>query len=1089
MLLYAGALDQAFGTHGIALGPTFASPGTPEGKAMAIQADGKILVAGDIFSGTTQRDFALERFNADGSLDTSFGTGGTVQTDLAFGGAPGSNEFARCMALQPDGKILVAGETQSADLLHTASAIVRYNADGTLDSTFSGGIVFNDFSDIAPTGDLEINGITLQPDGKIVVAGDFFRRLTTSERDFALARYNPDGTLDTSFGIQLHIGLFTLGTGEVLTSFNNGSATPDAEARAVAIQSDGRIVAVGSAAEAGVSGLALARYYADGTLDPDFQGGGKVVTPGSAEGTDVAIQADGKIVVAAGLLQLERYNPDGSLDNGFGVVDTFPFSVSVGGHGLALQGDGKIVVAGEAGLAGEVDIGLARYNSNGTLDKSFSFDGLVTTNPGFMISQVGGVAIQPDGKIVAAGDVAPNSGGATNFFVTRYLGDAGRLTLATSTSIVPESGIHTGYLPIGTGNTAVLTVNRTGGATGTVTVDYSTTDGTASAGADYTTTSGTLTFLDGETSKTISIPILDDGTLEGGSETFYVTLSNPTGEATLGAITTTVVTIKDDDIIGTRITATEGVPFTGVVASFASSNPSVPAGDYSATIDWGDGTPDVPDTTPGAITPISGGGFNVTGTHTYTEEGTYPLAVHIGGASSIGAANLSAVTVQDAPLTATAVNFSVTGHKNFSGVVANFTDVDPGGIASDYTATITWDDGTTSAGTISGSGLFSVSGSHVFAAFMGIHGVTVTIFDHDAPVSVTDKVKDPLAPSVMWGSWSPAVNWTDVHTGDFDGDGTADVIGRDPATGQWWVALSTGSGFRTSMWGAWSPAVTWVDVQVGDFNGDGKADIVGRDSASGNWWVSMSTGSSFTNSLWTTWSTTVHWVDVRVGDFTGDGKADIVGRAKETGQWWVAQSTGSSFTNSLWATWSPAATWVDVNVGDFNGDGKADITGRDLHSGSWWTAISTGSSFTTSLWATWNPAATWVDVQVGDFNGDGKADITGRYLEGGGWWTAISTGSSFTTSLWAVWSTGVTWVDVKVGDFTGDGKADIVGRAKETGQWWVAQSSGSSFTNSLWATWSTGVTWADVQIGDFEGDGTAQITGRALSSGQWWEGL
>jgi autotransporter-associated beta strand protein len=316
------------------------------------------------------------------------------------------------------------------------------------------------------------------------------------------------------------------------------------------------------------------------------------------------------------------------------------------------------------------------------------------------------------------------------------------------------------------------------------------------------------------------------------------------------------------------------------------------------------------------------------------------------------------------------------------------------------------------------------------------------------------------------------------------------IVGRVGSSGQWWMAASTGTTFINSLWDTWSASVTWVDVQTGDFNGDGHADIAGRVKETGQWWVGISNGSSgFTTKLWTTWSTAVTWVDVKVGDFDGDGKADIVGRVLETGQWWVAKSTGSSFTNSLWATWSTAATWVDVKVGDFTADGKSDITGRWLQGGQWWTGVSTGSVFNSSLWATWSTAVTWVDVNVGDFDGNGKADIIGRVLETGQWWTGLSTGSSFATSLWTTWSPTVTWVDVKVGDFTGDGMMDLVGRVKESGQWWVALSNGSSFSNSLWATWSANVTWVDVQVGDFSGDGKADITGRVLENGQWWTGV
>jgi hypothetical protein len=326
--------------------------------------------------------------------------------------------------------------------------------------------------------------------------------------------------------------------------------------------------------------------------------------------------------------------------------------------------------------------------------------------------------------------------------------------------------------------------------------------------------------------------------------------------------------------------------------------------------------------------------------------------------------------------------------------------------------------------------------------------------------------------SALWATWNPNVTWVDVQTGDFNGDGQTDIIGRVAQSGEWWVGLSNGSSFTTTKWAQWSTAVTWVDVKVGDFNGDGKDDIAGRVLQTGEWWVGLSTGSSFTTTLWATWSAGVPgvehpgvtWVDVQVGDFNGDGKADIAGRVLQSGEWWVATSTGSSFTSSLWATWSPAVTWVDVNVGDFNGDGKADITGRVLQSGQWWTAISTGSSFSTSLWATWSPDVTWVDVKVGDFNGDGKADIIGRVLQSGEWWTGISTGSSFTSSLWTTWSPNVTWVDVQVGDFNGDGKTDITGRVLQDGSWWTGLSNGSGFTTTQWGTWSPAVNWVDVRL-------------------------
>jgi hypothetical protein len=330
------------------------------------------------------------------------------------------------------------------------------------------------------------------------------------------------------------------------------------------------------------------------------------------------------------------------------------------------------------------------------------------------------------------------------------------------------------------------------------------------------------------------------------------------------------------------------------------------------------------------------------------------------------------------------------------------------------------------------------------------------------------------------GSLGSGTRTADALTGNFSGNGTADLAGFDPQTGQWWVSVTNGT---TSVWANWSPAVHWTNVMVGDFNGDGKADIIGREPTTGNWWLGLSTGTSFVTSYWGTWNPRVTWADVKVGDFTGDGKDDIIGRVLQTGQWWVGKSTGSSLANSLWATWSTAVTWVDMKVADFNHDGKADITARALELGQWWTGLSTGQGFATSLWAQWNPSVTWVDVKVGDFNGDGFPDIVGRVLQTGQWWVGTNTGSGFSASLWATWSTAVTWVDVQVGDFNGDGRSDITGRVQQTGQWWTATSTGSTFSSSLWGAWNAGVTWVDVQQANLNGNA---LIGMDQGSGLWW---
>jgi uncharacterized delta-60 repeat protein len=321
-----GDLDPSFGEGGKVT--TDVGPGSEMAAAIAIQADGKIVVAG---RGGPFSDFVLARYNTDGNLDPSFGIGGQVTTD--FGG---NNDAASGVAIQADGKIVAAGSA-APESSCCQFALARYNTDGSLDPSFgTGGQVTTDFGGLD-----EASGVAIQADGKIVVAG---RGGPSS--DFALARYNADGTLDPSFGTG----------GQVTTDFGGfGDA-----ANGVAIQTDGKIVAAGT-------GFALARYNTDGSLDPSFGTGGQVTTRGGDDAFGIAIQSDGKIV-AAGFISfdfnqdfaLARYNVDGSLD-GMVTTDFGDRSGDVA-EAVAIQADGKIVAAGGAGpCSPPCKFALARY--------------------------------------------------------------------------------------------------------------------------------------------------------------------------------------------------------------------------------------------------------------------------------------------------------------------------------------------------------------------------------------------------------------------------------------------------------------------------------------------------------------------------------------------------------------------------------------------------------------------------------------------------------------------------------------------------------------------------------------------------------
>jgi uncharacterized delta-60 repeat protein len=335
---------------------------------------------------------------ASGDLDSSFSGDGRAVANFTAG-----NDFANGVAIQADRKIVAAGRAGGKG---GRFALVRYEADGTLDTTFGGdGKVTTNFT----AWDDFANGVAIQADGKIVAAGaaQAFTR-------FALARYNRNGTLDTTFG----------GDGKVTTAFRFGGG-----AEAVALQPDGRIVAAGAAGEFGP--FVVVRYTSRGKLDATFGGDGTVTTnmgQGEESATAVTIQPNGKIVVAGytdvphefgdtfgpGRFALARYRANGALDSGFGGDGKVKTRFRAGGAlamGVAIQADGKIVAAGEV----KDRFAIARYNANGTLDPSFSGNGRATTNFTTGFDAAHGVAIQPDGKIVAAGEANSDS-----FALARY---------------------------------------------------------------------------------------------------------------------------------------------------------------------------------------------------------------------------------------------------------------------------------------------------------------------------------------------------------------------------------------------------------------------------------------------------------------------------------------------------------------------------------------------------------------------------------------------------------------------------------------------------------------------------------------------
>ena len=533
--LNAGALDQFFATGGVST----TDLGTMNFQVhdMVRQADGKFVLVGDRvdpadFAGP--RDFFVTRLNNDGTLDTTFGTNGVVVTD--FGGGEDS---AQAVTLQGT-NIVVAGYSVLDN--HADFALARYTTSGALDATFdTDGRVTTNFG--APgftlTDDRAFD-VAVDPSNRIVVVGSTGNIFL---REFAVARYNNNGSLDSSFDSD----------GRASTDFENSFD----EARTVAVTAT-QIIVAGRArvTRSFEDDLAIAVYSAaNGSLDNGFSTDGLLFAdprPSDNIGNDddiirdVLVQPDGKIVVIGESDQdflVGRFNPDGTPDRNFGDRDGIVTSGFVRGSDSqtsfdsafkgVLQPDGKLLVAGTS----DFDTALARYDQQGRLDLTFGTGGLATTAAA---SGAVAVALEPNAnKIITAGS---DNG---NVQIARFQAESAcpleGCILFTNFSFSTFEGA----------TNFEVTVRRTS-ATGSVTVDFESTDGTATANSDYTPVSGTLVFNDGQDTASFEVPILQE-TVEEFDESINLILSNATGGAELGSQNQAVLTILENDQVSTPV--------------------------------------------------------------------------------------------------------------------------------------------------------------------------------------------------------------------------------------------------------------------------------------------------------------------------------------------------------------------------------------------------------------------------------------------------------------------------------------------------------------------------------------------------------
>ncbi len=505
-----GSIDRSYTPAAAAVSNT-GEDAAASVRSLVVQPDGKTIVAGRINGGTDAGRPIFVRLKEDGRLDRSFSKA-----------KPDNNVNA--VALTAQGQVLIGGAfTSFAN--GTAGAVAaprfaRLNADGSIDASFHPGA----------GADGTVRAVAVETDGRYLVGGSFssFNRISLG----GLARLQVDGSVDASFKPE---------TG------------PGGAVEAVAVQAaDGKVVAAGSFSLNGNSSR-LVRLHANGKIDSSFQANFGV--PGRVRA--IAIQKDGKILIGGeftsvnGVAQngVARLNVDGSLDR------TFNVGAGVGRvYALAVHpADGRVVITGDfASVEGLARAGVARLNTNGSIDRSF--------NPGTANALVRAVAFERGAsKLVLGGDFTMVDGVVRGAVARLHTGEPavhataslvrGPVTRAAAAVGAPtlQFGDPTFTASENTG-TAIIAVARTGDATAAASVNYATSDGTATAGSDYTATSGTLNWAAGDSKpKFFSVPLAVDGIAEP-DETVGITLSAPVGATFAGNAATlaTTLTITDE---------------------------------------------------------------------------------------------------------------------------------------------------------------------------------------------------------------------------------------------------------------------------------------------------------------------------------------------------------------------------------------------------------------------------------------------------------------------------------------------------------------------------------------------------------------
>ncbi|HEY0459755.1 MAG TPA: FG-GAP-like repeat-containing protein [Pyrinomonadaceae bacterium] len=967
------------------------STGNGQWVKTLLQPDGKIVAVGEVKVVNGINRNSLARFNADGSLDTTFNTGS------------GANDAIFGLDRQPDGKLLVSGIFTNFNGA-TVGRLVRLNEDGTLDQTFN-------TVGITPKqgANQEVSYVKVLPDGKIVIGGTFTNYNGTAQN--RLARLNADGSLDTTF---------TVGAG------------PTAGVLTIDVQPDGKLIIGGAFnAYAGVSTQKVARINTDGSRDTSFVVG----TGADDEVRQVLVQPDGKILVSGFFIGfngapkngITRLNTDGTNDDEFSVAGSDAVVLTI-----ALLSDGKMIVGGSfSSIAGTPRKCLAKLNKNGTIDESFS------PGTGIGAQLVNSVALQPDGRAVVIGSFTVYNGTANGGAIRINADGSFDTNLASSSAVA--------------GNVQSMTVQSSGkiiiGGT------FKEVNGASRTNIAKLNADGTLdTSFDPGTGT--NLPVTATASQADGKILIGGAFSTYNGAAIKG-----LARLNADGTVDTGFAVGTGIPTGGVLAIKIqpADGKILVAGQFTAY-----------------------NGATVNRIMRLNTDGTLDSSFTSGTAAN---GEIRSMVIQP------------DGKILIGGLLTTYNGTARNRIArlnADGTLDTTFNPGTGTSGVVSSVGLQADGKVLVGGNFTSVNGVAknrIARFNADGTLDTTfepgvgpgngtaTEVTQVL--SLANGKTLIAGNFTTFNAlprnrvarlnanGSLDnsylGGGALMPIGLSIRS---LVQQPDGKILAGGQFSIFNDRphtgiarFSNANKTFADFDADGRTDVSVFRPSDGSWWSLRSSDEQFN-----VYRFGVGTDKIVPGDYTGDGKTDLA--VFREGTWFIQRSEDNSFFSF------PFGTSEDIPAAaDYDADGKTDAAVYRASTGTWYILNSGGSGTSIVQFGTEEDKPV-----AADFDGDGKADIAIFRPSDGSWWYLQSSNQQF-----KVYRFGVGTDKPVQGDYTGDGKADIAVFRPSTGEWFFQRSEDESYFSYVW-----GQPGDIAAPGDYDGDGKFDASVFRSSNATWY---